>query len=72
MAITLKINGQTQEVDAAPGTPLLWVLREQLKLTVTKFGCGIAQCGACPVHLDGPLIRSCPTPLTAADGAELT
>lgn len=67
-----KVNGQEQTVDIDPSTPLLWVLREQLKLTGTKFGCGIAQCGACTVHLDGAPIRSCSTPLAAADGAEIT
>jgi aerobic-type carbon monoxide dehydrogenase small subunit (CoxS/CutS family) len=55
-----------------PSTPLLWVLREQLKLTGTKFGCGIAQCGACTIHLNGAPIRSCSTPLAAAEGASLT
>ena len=67
-----KVNGQEQAVDIDPSTPLLWVLREQLKLTGTKFGCGIAQCGACTVHLDGAPIRSCSTPVAAADGAEIT
>lgn len=67
-----KVNGQEQAVDVDPSTPLLWVLREQLKLTGTKFGCGIAQCGACTVHLDGAPIRSCSTPVAAAEGAEIT
>ena len=62
MAITLKINGQDQEIDAAPGTPLLWVLRDHLKMTGTKFGCGVAQCGACTVHIDGTPTRSCVLP----------
>ncbi|MEO1303918.1 MAG: (2Fe-2S)-binding protein [Pseudomonadota bacterium] len=66
------INGQDTVVDADPSMPLLWVIREQLKLTGTKFGCGIAQCGACTVHLDGIPVRSCSTPLAAAEGAEIT
>jgi len=66
------VNGEERAVDMDPSTPLLWVLREQLKLTGTKFGCGIAQCGACTIHLDGAPIRSCSTPLAAADGASLT
>ena len=66
------VNGEEKAVDMAPTTPLLWVLREQLKLTGTKFGCGIAQCGACTIHLDGAPVRSCSTPLALADGAALT
>ena len=66
------VNGEERSVDMDPSTPLLWVLREQLKLTGTKFGCGIAQCGACTIHLDGTPIRSCSTPLAAAEGAILT
>ena len=66
--ITLTINGESHELDVDPGTPLLWVIREQAGLTGTKFGCGIAQCGACTVHLDGTPIRSCVTPVAAADG----
>lgn len=61
----LTINGTVHEVDAAPETPLLWVIREQVGLTGTKFGCGIAQCGACTVHVDGVAVRSCTLPLTA-------
>ncbi|TMH79471.1 MAG: 2Fe-2S iron-sulfur cluster binding domain-containing protein, partial [Betaproteobacteria bacterium] len=57
--VSLVINGKTREVGAAPGTPLLWVLRDSLRMTGTKFGCGIAQCGACTVHLDGVPVRSC-------------
>ena len=68
----LIVNGAEQSVDVDPSTPLLWVLREQLKLTGTKFGCGIAQCGACTVHVDGTPVRSCSTPVAAADGAEIT
>ena len=66
------VNGEEKAVDMDPTTPLLWVLREQLKLTGTKFGCGIAQCGACTIHLDGAPVRSCSTPLALADGAALT
>ncbi len=70
--ISLTVNGQTHELSVDPSTPLLWVIREQLGLTGTKFGCGIAQCGACTVHLNGAPIRSCVTPLAAAQGASLT
>ena len=66
--ITLTINGETRDFDVDPATPLLWVIREQANLTGTKFGCGIAQCGACTVHLDGAPIRSCVTPVQVADG----
>ncbi|MEE3237194.1 MAG: (2Fe-2S)-binding protein [Pseudomonadota bacterium] len=66
--IILTINGETREFDVDPSTPLLWVIREQANLTGTKFGCGIAQCGACTVHIDGAPIRSCVTPLQVADG----
>jgi len=66
------VNGEERAVDTDPSTPLLWVLREQLKLNGTKFGCGIAQCGACTIHLDGAPVRSCSTPLAAAEGAALT
>lgn len=72
MAITLKINGKKQSVDAAPGTPLLWVLRDHLGLTGTKFGCGVAQCGACTVHVDGSPTRACITPHDALEGSEIT
>ena len=65
MAITLKINGKSASVDAAPGTPLLWVLRDHLGMTGTKFGCGVAQCGACTVHVDGEPMRSCSLPISA-------
>ncbi len=66
--ITLTINGETRDFDVDPSTPLLWVLREQANLTGTKFGCGIAQCGACTVQLDGVPIRSCVTPAQVAVG----
>jgi len=64
--ITLKINGESHSVDVDPATPLLWVIRDYVGLTGTKFGCGIAQCGACTVHLNGTAIRSCTTPVQAA------
>ena len=70
--INLTVNGAPTSVDADGTTPLLWVIREQLGLTGTKFGCGIAQCGACTVHLDGAAIRSCVTPLAAAEGRAVT
>ena len=72
MALTLTVNGTTHEVDADPETPLLWVLREKLRLTGTKFGCGIAQCGACSVHIDGQLARSCSVPAASAVGRKVT
>ncbi|SIN63343.1 isoquinoline 1-oxidoreductase, alpha subunit [Parasphingorhabdus marina DSM 22363] len=70
--IKLNVNGTTQEVDVDPNTPILWVVRENLKMSGTKFGCGIAQCGACTVHLDGKPIRSCSTPVSAAEGKAIT
>lgn len=69
---TLSLNGRSVEVQAVPDTPLLWVLRGELKLTGTKFGCGIAVCGACTVHLDGHPIRSCVTPLSAIGAKAVT
>jgi isoquinoline 1-oxidoreductase alpha subunit len=69
---SLTINGKTQDVDADPDTPLLWVLREWVGMTGTKYGCGIAQCGACTVHVDGVATRSCVTPLSLAVGKEVT
>lgn len=69
--IQLNVNGRGVSVDADPSTPLLWVLREHLGLTGTKFGCGIAVCGACTVHLNGQPVRSCSTPLSAAAGAQV-
>jgi aerobic-type carbon monoxide dehydrogenase small subunit (CoxS/CutS family) len=68
----LKVNGAAVQVDADPDTPLLWVLREQLGLTGTKYGCGIAACGACTVHLNGAAVRSCSVPLRAAAGQSVT
>jgi isoquinoline 1-oxidoreductase alpha subunit len=70
--IRLKVNGKSHEVDAAPDTPLLWVLRDDLDLTGTKFGCGMALCGACTVHLDGQAVRSCVTPVGEVAAAEIT
>ncbi|MEE4301241.1 MAG: (2Fe-2S)-binding protein [Pseudomonadales bacterium] len=70
--ITLRVNGRVHELDVDPQMPLLWAIRENLKLTGTKFGCGIAQCGACTVHLDGNPIRACVTPVAAAAGREVT
>jgi len=68
----LSVNGKSVTVEAEGDTPLLWVLREQLQLTGTKFGCGMALCGACTVHLDGQAVRSCTTPLSAAAGRKIT
>lgn len=70
--ITLNINNQSYEVDASPDMPLLWVIRDIIGLTGTKFGCGIAQCGACTVHLEGTPIRSCSFPAVAAVGKKIT
>lgn len=72
MALTLRVNGTWHEVDVEPETPLLWVLRDAIGLTGTKFGCGIAQCGACTVHLDGQAVRACTTSAASADGREIT
>ena len=66
------VNGKAQEVDVDPNTPLLWVLREQVGLTGTKYGCGIAQCGACTVHVDGQPVRSCSLPVSEAEGKQVT
>ncbi|MFT7686868.1 MAG: isoquinoline 1-oxidoreductase alpha subunit [Candidatus Azotimanducaceae bacterium] len=68
----LSVNGNKHELDVNPEMPLLWVLRDKLKLTGTKFGCGIAQCGACTVHLDGVPVRSCVLPISAVTGAITT
>ena len=68
----LQINGQSKTVDSAQETPLLWVLRDELGMTGTKFGCGLALCGACTVHLDGEPIRSCTTPVSAAAGKKVS
>jgi isoquinoline 1-oxidoreductase alpha subunit len=68
----LTVNGQSHAVDADPDTPLLWVLRDHIGLTGTKYGCGIAQCGACTVHMDGMAVRSCSVPVSLADGKQIT
>jgi isoquinoline 1-oxidoreductase alpha subunit len=70
--IRLTINGKTHNVDADPNTPLLWAIREQVGLTGTKYGCGVAQCGACTVHIDGSPIRSCAIPAGSAVGRKIT
>ena len=70
--ITLNINGKDVQVDADPSTPILWALRDSLNMTGTKFGCGMALCGACTVHLAGQPIRSCVTPISAAEGQKIT
>jgi isoquinoline 1-oxidoreductase alpha subunit len=70
--ISLTINGKAQNVDAEPNTPLLWVIRDTVGLTGTKFGCGMQLCGACTVHLDGEPVRSCGTPVSAAVGKKIT
>ncbi len=71
MSTRLQINGKTMTVKAEPDTPLLWVIRDEIGLTGTKFGCGAALCGACTVHLDGQPVRSCQTPLSAAAGKKI-
>jgi isoquinoline 1-oxidoreductase subunit alpha len=68
----LIVNGQTHEVDVEPDTPLLWVIRENIGMTGTKYGCGIAQCGACTVHIDGVATRSCSMPVSAVEGKQIT
>ncbi len=68
----LKINGEKHQIDVDPSTPTLWVLRDHLKLLGTKFGCGIAQCGACTIHLDGVAIRSCMTPISSVEDGAIT
>jgi isoquinoline 1-oxidoreductase subunit alpha len=70
--ISFTVNKRSVKVDVEPSTPLLWVLREHLGLTGTKYGCGVAQCGACTVHLDGRPVRSCSTPASRAEGKEVT
>lgn len=69
---SIKVNGKKHEVDAESDTPLLWILREHLNLVGTKYGCGIAQCGACTVHLNGTAVRSCSLPVSAVGEAEIT
>jgi isoquinoline 1-oxidoreductase subunit alpha len=69
--ISLNVNGQKHDVNVSPDTPLLWVLRETIGLTGTKFGCGLGQCGACTVHLDGKAVRSCQIPVSSAAGRKV-
>ncbi len=69
---TIQVNGKSQEIEVDNDTPLLWVLRDELKLCGTKFGCGIAQCGACTVHLDGQAVRSCSIPIESIKNKEIT
>jgi isoquinoline 1-oxidoreductase alpha subunit len=70
--VSLKVNGNAHSVDAEPNTPLLWVLRDDLGLTGTKYGCGVAQCGACTVHVEGNPLRSCTAPLSGIGGRHVT
>jgi isoquinoline 1-oxidoreductase alpha subunit len=70
--VRLTINGSSIDVDVNPSTPLLWAIREQVGLTGTKYGCGIALCGACTVHVDGKAVRSCMMPVSAAEGKQIT
>ena len=72
MPVSLTVNGQRRDADVDPNTPLLWVIREELGLTGTKYGCGIAQCGACTVHVDGQPVRACITPVSAVAGRRVT
>jgi len=72
MSLTLSVNGQQHMVDVEPDTPLLWVLRDTLGLTGTKYGCGLSLCGACTVHLDGEAVRSCSLPVSAVGGRAVT
>ena len=72
MPVSLTVNGQRRDADVDPNTPLLWVLREDLGLTGTKYGCGIAQCGACTVHVEGEPLRSCSAPVSAVAGKRVT
>lgn len=70
--LNLRVNGEDHAVDVAPDTPLLWVIRDRIGLTGTKYGCGIAQCGACTVHVDGDPVRACVTPVSSVEGREVT
>ena len=71
-SLPLRVNGRTHQLDVEPGTPLLWILRDVLNLTGTKYGCGIAQCGSCTVHIDGRAVRSCAVPVAGAVGTQIT
>ena len=71
-SLSLKINGETRTVNASPDTPLLWVLRDELDMVGTKYGCGIGQCGSCTVHLDGNAVRSCQLAISSLEGKEIT
>lgn len=71
-AFNVKVNGKQQQLDIDPSTPMLWVLRDHLDLVGTKYGCGIAQCGACTIHLDGSAVRSCQLPISAVGDKEIT
>lgn len=71
-SLSLKINGETRTINASPDTPLLWVLRDELDMVGTKYGCGIGQCGSCTVHLDGNAVRSCQLPISSLEGKEIT
>ena len=72
MTVKITVNGRAEAVEAEPDTPLLWVIRDELGLTGTKFGCGVAQCGACTVHVDGQAVRSCQTPVDGVGGSAIT
>ena len=72
VALALKINGQTHQIDVDPNTPLLWAIRDGVGLTGTKYGCGVAQCGACTVHVDGQTVRSCSLPVSAVGSSDIT
>jgi isoquinoline 1-oxidoreductase subunit alpha len=72
MAVKFTVNGQSRELDVDPGMPLLWAIRDHLELSGTKFGCGMALCGACTVHIDGQPMRSCVTPVSAVEGRSVT
>jgi isoquinoline 1-oxidoreductase alpha subunit len=71
MSVNINLNGKAVKAKSSPSTPMLWVLRDELGLTGTKFGCGVALCGACTVHVDGVAVRSCQTPLSAVEGKEI-
>ncbi|NVK42813.1 MAG: (2Fe-2S)-binding protein [Oceanospirillaceae bacterium] len=72
MSVTLNVNGTEQSVEVSPDTPLLWAIRDHVRLTGTKFGCGLAQCGACTLHVDGQPTRACVTPVSAVEGKTIT